>query len=114
MAIYRFILMSRADRADTGASYPGCSPNSTAQCDPRGFDGPNAMQQAIDYATSHNEIPVQVSSQKEAFDMIAGVLPVPREQVLSSSMFGNLDMTTVLLVALGAIFVVPMLFKKRG
>ena len=115
--VYRFILISRPGRAETGAGYQGCSPNTTQACDPRGFDGTDALQQAITYAYSHNEIPVQVYSQQEAWDMLSGKMAITSDRVLSSSslssLFGNMDMTTMLLLALGAIFLVPQLLKKK-
>ena len=111
--VYRFILMSPG-RADTGAGYPGCSPNTQNRCDPRGFNGPDALQQAISYAYTHNEVPVQVSSQQEAWDMLSGKTAITSASILSSGggLFGGLDMTTLLLVGLAAIFVVPRLFKR--
>lgn len=115
--VYRFIMISRPGRAETGAGYQGCSQNTTNACDPRGFDGQDALQQAITYAYSHNEIPVQVYNQQEAWDMLSGKMPITSDRVLSSSsfssIFGSMDMTTMLLIGLGAIFLVPKLLGGR-
>ena len=103
--IYRLILATAPGRVDTGASYPGCAQNNTGACIPIQF---STIQDAIDYAKAHNEVPVQVASADEAWKIIAGAMPINPSQVLSTGP----SMMTMLLIGLAAIFLVPRFFKK--
>jgi hypothetical protein len=103
--VYRLILATTPGRIDTGASYPGCAQNNTQACIPIQF---STIDDAVNYAKSHNEIPVQVASADEAWKIIAGAQPINPSQILGRGP----DMMTLLLIGGALIFVGPMLLKK--
>lgn len=77
-------------RYDTGATYAGCSQANSDACQPQQF---SSLQDAIDYAYAHGEIPVQVTDSATAWTIIAGTTPVPAALPQS----GSLSITDVLI-----------------
>lgn len=100
--IHRFILQtpdlsfSTGFRYDTGADYPQCSISNTAACQPMQF---GSVQDAINYALAHNEIPVSVQSSAEVWNIIAGNQPVP------PALTGGVSNMSLGLIGLGLLFV---------
>src|SRR5262245_4320838 len=105
--VYRFILVTAPGRVDTGASYTGCAQNNTQACQPVQFA---TLQNAIDYAKAHNEIPVQVSSAEEAWRIVAGAQPINPNQILSTGP----SLTTMLVLGAAAFFLLPKILKRRS
>lgn len=68
MQILRLFLVQPNGTVDTGATYPGCSPDNLRACVPIQFGSVTEM--AI-YAENHGEIPRPVSSTDEAFQIAA-------------------------------------------
>jgi hypothetical protein len=75
---YRFILAQGGGFA-TGANRPGCSQTNSANCDPQFF---NTLQDAINYAHSVGEIPYQVLTAQEPWDLIACKVGIDSSRVL--------------------------------
>ena len=66
--VYRFILAMGGGYA-TGASLNGCSQTNSNNCDPKFF---STLSDAIAYALRRGEIPYQVLTTQEPWDIIAG------------------------------------------
>jgi hypothetical protein len=69
MAIYRLIVETAPGRVDTGANYPGCSPENPNACDPRQFA---TLDDAYAYAEQRGEEPYVAGSVEEVWDIVAG------------------------------------------
>lgn len=80
--IYRLILAEPDGTFATGANYSGCSQSATQYCDPQSFE---SLQAAVNYALQGNEIPVLVSSEAQAWQIVAGNVVPSAAQILSSS-----------------------------
>jgi len=93
---------------DTGASYPLCSRSNTDACRPIQF---LKQQDAINFATSHGEIPVRVNNVDDVWAIIEGAKPIEDHMILSDVGMGGLGM---LAIGAAALFVLPKLFKKRS
>lgn len=77
--IYRLILQVDAGWA-TGANYPGCSPSTSNNCDPRMF---NTLAEAVDFAYAHNELPYRVYSDSEAWAIVTGTQLPDNSRILA-------------------------------
>lgn len=103
---YRLILQTAPGRVDTGATYPLCSRSNTDACKPIQFA---TIQDAVNYANAHNEIPLQVSSVDEVWAIVEGRIPVNEANVLGG------DNTMIWIAAgIAAVFILPKLLKKRS
>jgi hypothetical protein len=119
--IYRLILAEPDGTYATGANYSGCSQSATNFCDPQSFE---TLQQAINYALQGNEIPVLVSSESQAWQIVAGNVVPSAAQILSgassasTSSSTSAPATTSLLsnpLAIGGLIVAAyLLFRKKG
>lgn len=78
--IYRLILAEPDGTFATGANYPGCSQTKTSLCDPQTF---NSLQAAVNYALAGNEIPVLVTSESQAWNIVAGNATPSPAQILT-------------------------------
>jgi hypothetical protein len=113
--VFRLILQTAPGRVDTGATYSGCNRSNPNACQPLQTA---TIQAAVDYAHAHNEIPVRVSSVDEAWNIAEGKQPIQQSQIITGSggdlmsLFSDPIMLGV--AAIGVIFLVPKLFKKKG
>lgn len=107
MAIYRLILETAPNRVDTGATYPGCSQANASACKPMQFV---SINDAVQFAKDHGEIPVRVNSVSEAWAIVEGRKPIDEANIITGS--GN----TLLLVgaAVAAAVVLPKLLKGKS
>lgn len=103
--VYRLIMQTAPGRVDTGATYPGCAQNNTSLCQPVQFA---TLQNAVDYAKAHNEIPVAVSSADEAWRIAAGAQPINPNQIISTGP----SLTMLLLLGAAAFFIVPRFLRR--
>lgn len=105
--IYRLIILSANGKYDTGATYPSCHISNPDGCKPVQF---NSEQDAIDYALQNGEIPVRVNSVQEAWDIVEGKIAIQESSILGQ----GFDTMTLLAIGAAAVFVLPMLLKKKG
>ena len=100
MAVYRLILAG-TNRYDTGATYPGCTIDNQQACDPVAFD---TLEDAVDYAYAHGELPVMVFSEQEAWNIAAGAV-VDQSRVLPPVVTHEMPISwTWVLVGVGVLF----------
>ena len=131
MEVYRLILFTlrpgmgypEGGSYDTGATYQGGSLDNPGACHPAQF---NYLKDAVQHATNNGEIPVIVKNEADVWAILAGqkaitddmiVKPGEENKTLAASggFLGGLDMTTVALVGVGALVILPMVFgRKRG
>jgi hypothetical protein len=121
--VYRLILFTPRPGAgypeggsyDTGASYQGCSIDNPGACHPVQF---NHLADAAEYARNNGELPVLVSNEADVWAILDGQKPVTDSMIVPESgkmgFLAGLDMTTILIIGAGALFVLPALFRKRG
>ena len=103
--IYRLILpVGSGTSVDTGATYPSCSRENSAACDPKHF---GSRQEALNYAKEKGEVPVMVTSVAHAWDIVEG-----RRK---PSIFSGLQTAgaSTLLWGLGGIFLLSWFGRKR-
>lgn len=79
LPVYRMVLETKPGQVDTGASYSGCSRSNSMACQPIQFA---SIQDAVEYAYAHNEIPYRVFSAEESWQTIEGVLPLDTSRIL--------------------------------
>lgn len=127
--IYRLILFTprpglgypEGGSYDTGANYPGCSVDNPGACHAVQF---NHLEDAVAHAKNNKEIPVLVSNEADVWAILAGQIPITDNMIVPddasssgkalASMFGGLDTNTVIAIGVGALFLLPKLFRKRG
>lgn len=107
--VYRFILHMGGGYA-TGANYNGCSQTNSALCDPQFF---NTLHDAISYALTRGEIPYEVLTTQEPWDIIAGTVGIDPSRIYNAD--GSLgshgfSTGTLALLAIGAFF----LLRRRA
>lgn len=108
--VYRLILAFSPGRVDTGATYPMCSRSNPDACQPVQFQ---TVEDAIAYAKAHNEIPVRVADENEAWAIIDGSVPIHESNIMTGGgFFDNLSPMEIVAGLLGLVFVVPKLFKR--
>lgn len=71
---------------ETGANLPGCSLSNAGACDPKEF---GSIADAVAYAASRGETPVQAASAAEAWAIVAGQAPTQAEILPTSSIFSD-------------------------
>lgn len=100
---------------DTGATYAGCSRDSTAPCDPQQF---LSEQDAVAYANQRGEVPVRVRDVTQTWNIIAGDEPITDDMIITDAgggMLANLSPVAVGALAIGAFFLLPKLLGgKKG
>lgn len=104
--VFRFILAMGGGYA-TGASLPGCSQTNSAMCDPKFF---NTLQDAINYALSMGEIPYQVLSTQEPWDIMNGVSGIDPHRIYNpdgsfqTGGSGGMSTSTLAIIAIAGYF----------
>lgn len=116
MEVFRLILETEPGRVDTGATYPDCTLADRNSCLPAQFLGPNAFQDAVNWANAHNEIPVRVVNADHAWSIINGSQPITDDMVITElpvpGLLSGFDPMMIVL-AIGATFVLPRLLKGK-
>lgn len=103
--IYRMVLQTSPGRVDTGATYPQCSPDNPAACQPQQFA---SVQDAIDYASANGETPVLVASAADAWDIAAGRRPIAPEMILAQPSILSSLMSNPIALGVGALLLLKM------
>ena len=122
MMVYRLILFTprpgldypEGGSYDTGATYQGCSQDNPGACHAAQF---NHLEDAVQYAKHNNEIPVLVSTEADVWAILAGQKPITDNMIVtekSSGLLAGIDTNTMLALGIGALVILPMLFRKRG
>jgi len=102
---------------DTGATYAGCSIDNPGACHPAQF---NHLEDAAKHARNNNEIPVLVSNEADVWAILNGQVAITDSMIVPESgkapggLLAGMDTTTMLAIGVGALVVLPMLFRKRG
>lgn len=121
--VYRLILFTprpgmgypEGGSYDTGATYSGCSIDNPGACQPAQF---NYLKDAAEYARNNGEIPVLVSTEADVWAIIDGQKAITDNMIVPESgeapgLLAGMGTNTVLAIGVGALVVLPMLFRKR-